>query len=59
MCEITQQFFEEGRQEGVKLANISTARRMLEKGSFSYKEIAELTNLTEDEIKALDKDLSA
>lgn len=43
----------EGRMEGVQEANEATALRMLKKGGFSYEMVAEMTDLSLEEVKIL------
>lgn len=43
----------EGVKEGIKEANKATALRMLRKGGFSYEMVAEMTDLSLEEVKVL------
>ena len=57
MCQALREMMEEanseGMQKGMQQGAQETAQRMLNKGRFSYEEIAELTSLTVDEVQAL------
>ena len=61
MCQALKEMMEEansegmqvGRQEGALEKAKETAKRMLNKGRFSYEEIAELTSLTVEEVQEL------
>ena len=44
---------EEGRAEGVREANLATALQMLKMGRFSLEDIAAITRLNLDEIRAI------
>lgn len=46
----------EGLVEGEANANIATAKRMLAKGCYSLKDIAELTSLPVEQVEALKAD---
>lgn len=45
--------FEAGVEQGEKQASVKAATRMLQMGSFSLKQIAEISGLSVDEIKGL------
>lgn len=45
--------FEAGVEQGEKQASVKTATRMLQMGSFSLEQIAEISGLSVDEIKGL------
>lgn len=59
MCKMMEDLWNEGKLEGTLAANRSTALRMLEKERFSYEEIAELSGLSVEEVKALDEQRTA
>ncbi|MGN0617585.1 MAG: hypothetical protein ACI4J7_01025, partial [Ruminiclostridium sp.] len=44
-----------GVELGQKQSRVETARRMIEKGRYSVEEIAEMSNLTVEEVKELIK----
>ena len=48
-----QQGLQQGLQQGIQDERIATAKRLLKKDSFSYIEIAELSALSIDEVKAI------
>ena len=50
---------EEMRNEAVKEERIEVARQLLELGKLSYEEIAKIAKMTIEEVKALDKKVSA
>ncbi len=51
------EFKAEGIAEGEKKTRIETATKMLQKGKYSISEIAELTQLSLEEIEKLKQDL--
>jgi len=57
MCQALKEMMEEanseGMQAGMQKGALETAKRMLNKGRFSYEEIAELTSLTVVEVQEL------
>ena len=53
MCQALREMMEEANSEGMQKGALETAKRMLNKGGFSYEEIAELTLLTVEEVQAL------
>lgn len=57
MCQALREMVEEANNEGMEKGaqdeRTAVARRMLEKGRFSYEEIAELANLSVDEVRTI------
>ena len=57
MCQALREMMEEANSEGMQKGALEkakeTAERMLQKGRFSYEEIAELTSLTVEEVQEL------
>ena len=57
MCQALREMMEEANNEGMQKGALEkakeTAERMLQKGRFSYEEIAELTSLTVEEVQKL------
>lgn len=50
---------EKGREEGMQLASVAVARRMLRKNKYSIEEIADNTDLPVEEVEKLASELSA
>ena len=53
------EFKAEGIAEGEKKTRIETATKMIQKGKYSISEIAELTQLSEEDVKKISQELKS
>ena len=53
------EFKVEGIAEGEKKTRIETAAKMIQKGKYSISEIAELTQLSEEDVKKISQELNS
>ena len=53
------EFKAEGIAEGEKKTRIETATKMIQKGKYSISEIAELTQLSEEDVKKIAQELKS
>ena len=53
------EFKVEGIAEGEKKTRIETATKMIQKGKYSISEIAELTQLSEEDVKKISQELKS
>mgnify|MGYP004510085791 FL=1 len=53
------EFKVEGIAEGEKKTRIETAAKMIQKGKYSISEIAELTQLSEEDVKKISQELKS
>ena len=59
MCKAMEDMRNETAREADKARMIKTARRMLNSGKYTYEDIADVLEISEDEVKALDEGRSA
>ena len=59
MCKAMEDMRNEAAREATKAKTVSIARRMLKSGKYTYEDIADILEISVDEVKALDESQSA
>ena len=59
MCKAMEDMRNEAAREATKAKTVSIARRMLKAGKYTYEDIADVLEISVDEVKALDESQSA
>ena len=54
MCKAIEDMRNEAAREATKAKTVSIARRMLKSGKYTYEDIADILEISVDEVKALD-----
>ena len=59
MCKAMEDMRNEAAREATKAKTVSIARRMLKAGKYTYEDIADVLEISVDEVKTLDESQSA